>query len=58
MVMREKTYEERKAYLTALRPYRVAPYEVMALDKERQSLDTITECLEKLLLSIFCKDIR
>ena len=38
--------------------YRVALYEVMAMDKERQTLDAITECLEKLLPSNFCKDIR
>ena len=38
--------------------YRVALYEVMAMDKERQTLDAITDCLEKLLPSNFCKDIR
>ena len=38
--------------------YRVALYEVMAMDKERQTLDAITDCLEKLLPSNFCKGIR
>lgn len=38
--------------------YRVALYEVMAMDKERQTLDAITDCMEKLLPSNFCKDIR
>ena len=38
--------------------YRVALYEVMAMDKERQTLDAITDCMEKLLHSNFCKDIR
>ncbi len=38
--------------------YRVALHEVMAMDKERQTLDAITDCLEKLLPSNFCKDIR
>lgn len=38
--------------------YRVALYEVMAMDKERQTLDAITDCLEKLLPSNFFKDIR
>ena len=38
--------------------YRVALYEVMAMDKERQTLDAITDCLEKLLPSNFCKGIK
>ena len=38
--------------------YRVALHEVMAMDKERQTLDAITDCLEKLLPSDFCKGIR
>ena len=38
--------------------YRVALHEVMTMDKERQTLDAITDCLEKLLPSNFCKDIR
>ncbi len=38
--------------------YQVALHEVMAMDKERQTLDAITDCLEKLLPSNFCKDIK
>ena len=38
--------------------YRVALHEVMAMDKKRQTLDAITDCLEKLLPSNFCKGIR
>ena len=38
--------------------YQVALHEVMAMDKERQTLDAITDCLEKLLPSNFCKVIK